>query len=365
MKNLNTKDNKGITLVSLIITIIILLILTTVITTTGLDTYKEAQVTKFVTQLKFMQEGVDNLIKEKTQEELLNLGTAITNVENSNAIRNAYVNQEITSNNTSEYRYFTKEQVAQMFETEDDAIEIMINFKTREIVAVKGIEYQGNTYYTQYKLPGGQTLINKSTETVRDLEFNTGITIDGLNATIFINNIKIANGTISYKEEGTNYWNTINNYTEANKEYKFAISKSGIYVIRLLDNASETTLEKQIEVQLANKPTEETDKTIITNSYNYGEESEKWAYSQNATDSTYYVWIPRFCYRTNETGNTEIKFVKKTSNIATDNTYIDGQQDGWITPTNFTQTDGTELTGVWINVNSANQAGINLIEILE
>lgn len=353
-----TKDNKGITLVALITTVILMLILVSVTTYSGINSYKNAQVTKFVTQMQLLQAKVDDLISSKTSEELnsMNLQSPTTQ-EQQNAITLAFNNEEVTSNTVNEYKVFTKEDVLNILDVEDVQNDIMVNFATREIVSLVGIEYEGETHYTQYKLPNGQTVINNESVS-RDLSFTPTISIDGLNATITISDIKIANGTLSYKEQSDNYSQTITNYTEKGKEYKINISKSGSYEFILKDNTSDETNNPPAEItlKLTNKP--KTNSNL--DQYNYGKDSTKWAYMQR--DGVNYVWIPRFAYKTNtDTNSTEIKFIKGISNVATDNSYINNE---WTISDKFTLDDGTKLTGVWINVDSANQENLDMINLL-
>lgn len=351
-----TKDNRGITLVALIITIILMLILVSVTTYSGINSYKNAQVTKFVTQMQLLQAKVDDLVSSKTIEELnsMNLQTPTTQ-EQQNTINSAANNEEVTTNNVNEYKVFTKEDVLNILDVEDVQNDIMVNFTTREIVSLVGIEYEGKTYYTQYKLPNGQAVINNESVS-RDLSFTPTISIDGLNATITISDIKITNGTLSYKEQSDNYAQTITNYTEKGKEYKINISKSGKYVFILRDNTSDKTSEVQEVITLTNKP--KTNSNL--DQYNYGKDSTEWAYMQR--DGVNYVWIPRFAYKTNtDTNSTEIKFIKGNSNIATDNSYIN---DEWETPKDFTLNDGTKLTGIWIKVDSENQENLDMINLI-
>lgn len=358
-----TKDNKGITLVSLIITIIIMSILVSVATYSGIDTYRNAKITNFVAQMQLIQTKVDELVDSKTVEEINNMGLQeITTNEQKNAINMAYNNQEITSNTITDYKLITTDNIVNLFEIEDIENDIMVNFKTREVVSVKGIEYEGTTYYTQYKLPNGQAIIQNTTKTDRNLVFNIEQPrIDGLNATITIKDIEITNGTLRYKEENDNYWQTITNYTKAEDVYTIAISKTGIYEFVLTDNVTgensniKTEHEETGEIietipdaytktlLLANAPTNTNQQ--ITNPYDYSMDSSNWAIvSYNGVN---YVWIPRFAYKTDDEGNNkQIKFLKGNSNIATDNTYID---DTWTIHEKFTN-NGTELTGVWINI---------------
>lgn len=352
-----TKDNKGITLVALIMTVILMLILISVTTYTGINTYKESKVTAFVSQMQLIQSKVDNIKNEKTIDELILLGDAVDSSNQISSINSAFSNSEITSNDISSYRYFTKSKLLELFDIEDAYDDVMINFTTREVVSLNGVEHKGSKYYTQYKLPNGQTIINNDNSITRDLDFTVALSIDGINSTITIKNIKITNGTLSYKEQNDNYWQNVTNYTEKDKTYDILISKTGEYTFKLQDNtSSENYIEKTIQIKLTNKP-----KTSLTlELYNYGADSDSWAYVQK--DSANYVWIPRFVYKIDSnTNTTDIKFVKGNSNIATDNTYIN---DEWTLHDKFTADDGTELTGVWISVDSIDQQGLNMIDLL-
>ena len=361
MKKL-TKENSGITLITLIITIILMSILVSVTTYSGINVYRNMQVTKFVTQMQLIQAKVDELAKANNSE---GLGEDITETQK-NVIDLAYKNGEVkdySDEYKSKYKYFSIENLKTQLDIDDIGYEVLINFDTREVVSSNGIEYKGNTYYTQYKLPNGETLVD-SKENDRTLSFNTQLKFDGLNCTVQINDISITNGSLSFSEVNSKgnaiNWQTITNYTETGKTYTTNISKSGNYIIRLQDNTDITKSfsTAPILITLTNKPKINTE----INSYNYDlSNSEGWAY---ATDeyARNYVWIPRFVYKTDEATNiTEIKFIKGNSNIATDNTYINST---WTTHSKFTLQDGTELTGIWINVNSANQIGLDMITLL-
>lgn len=357
MKNI-TKDSKGITLIALIITVVVMLILVSVTTYTGIDTYDRAKISKFVTQMQLLQTKVDDLVNSKTTEELNNMQLqTVTTDEQENAINEAFDNEEISTNDTSKYKVFTKNKVLEILDVEDVQNDILVNFETREIVSVEGIEYEENTYYTQYKLPGGQTIVGHTTQTNRNTNFTTNLLVDGLNATIKVTNIEITNATLLYKESSAQYWQTATNYIETGKSYNILISKTGKYTVRLIDNANtENYTEKTVLITVTNKPKTEAQ----IEAYNYGLTSENWAYKQK--ENVNYVWIPRFAYKTNTTTNTkEIKFIKGNSNISTDNTYID---ENWKVHSKFTTENGDELTGIWISVENLKQAGLDMVTLL-
>lgn len=314
------KDNKGITLVALIVTIILMLILASVVTYNGIEAYKLAKVSEFVSQLQLVQAKVDEVVNAKSIEELSKLGEEVSKDEQINAINSAYSNGEVTSKDKKMYRYFTKENLLEIFEIDDSSEDVAINFSTREVVSIEGVKYDGSTYYTQYKLPNGQNIINNREEKDRTADFDTEILVDGLNAVVRVKNINITNGTLQFAEkvenEGSKIWETVTNYTEKEKTYDVNISKSGNYTFRIIDNTTSNELtQKEVKVTLTNKP-----KTNLSiSNYNYGADSTYWAYVEY--NGKYYVWVPRFVY--NE--KNDIKFIKGTSNITTDNIYVDSK----------------------------------------
>lgn len=335
MKNI-TKDNKGITLVALIITIIIMLILVGVTTYTGIDSYRNAEVTKFVAEMQLIQGKVDEISIEDT----INIGNNVSPAQQT-VINTAYSNEEITT--TTGYKYFSPSDLLNSFDGLDSIEDgIMINFTTREVISEVGVEYKGKTYYTQYKLPGGQAVNNNTVSYTRDLTENItyDVTIDGLNATISIST-QISNCTLRYKEENDEYWTIVTNHTEKGKAYTFIISKTGNYTLQIQDNTDNSIESDQLVLKLTNKP--RTDESLI---YNYASDNkEDWATFNE------FVWIPRFAYKENEEQNGyDIKFIKGNSNIATDNSYID---NNWEVPSQFT-INGEQLNGIWVRINDIN-----------
>lgn len=352
-----TKENKGITLVALIVTIVLMLILVSVTTYSGINTYKSMQVTKFVTQMQVIQGKVDELKESRTIEELLVMGESVPS-DKKTIITIAHNKGEVTDAEINTYRYFSSENLKQELDLEDGINgEIMINFFTREIISTSGIKYEDEMYYTQYLLPNGQSLIDNTNQTARVLTFDLNTLVDGLNATVIINNIQITNGTLSYREQGSSYWKSITNYTEKGQEEKILISKSATYEFKIVDNTTgkEGTVVTQ-NLILTNKPKTETQ----IDSYNYSLNSESWAYGAD-TNGNNYVWIPRFAYKVDENNQNVIKFLKGNSTIATDNSSVD---ETWTVPDKFNLEDGTKLTGIWVQVANKNQTEIDMIDLL-
>ena len=372
------KNEKGITLIALIITIVVMLILLSTTAYVGIDTYKESKYTAFAMQMQIIQKKVDSLVSNENTE----IGTIITKSGKQTAIEKTIVEaingNEITNWNTElqNIRYFSKEDIRNILGIDNIDYNIIVNFDTREVVSLEGFKYEGKTYYTQYNLPQGQKVSQYDYEEVQEnredsTEFGDiiitrqsveaeNITIDdadGLNCTAVISNLGITNGTLKYKLNGGN-WQTITNYTNEGKDYAVQISKSGTYIFKLIDNTSSSEYENSKYIEVVNTPKENTNLNITTlpEEYDYSDltNSNNWAYYYENTLPEY-LWIPRLAYK-----DDIIKFTKGTSNIATDDTYLD---DTWNVSDIFIDDSGNKLTGIWVQVNSI--YGNNLLDLIE
>lgn len=390
------KNEKGITLIALIITVIVMLILLSTTAYVGIDTYKESRIIAFVTQMQIIQKKVDTLVSDENTA----IGTIISEsgkqAEIEEAIANAIAENEITNWNTElqNIKYFSKEDIKNL-DIDNIDYNTIINFDTREVVSLEGIEYNGITYYTQYNLPQGQKITQYDYEGIQEdrrqsanfkeiiitrqrveAENTTIDYSDGLNCTAVIQDVGITNGTLKYKlNDGS--WQTITNYTKAGKNYAVQISKSGTYTFKLSDNTSSNEYEGSRYIEVVNKPKEDTTLSIteLPEEYDYSdlENSSSWAYYYEAGFPNY-LWIPRLAYKTvyytdntyTQTQETEssyekvkIKFTKGTSNIATDDTYLD---EKWTISDIFIDDSENKLTGTWVQVNST--SGNDLLNLI-
>ena len=325
MKN-KIEEKKGITLITLILTVILMLILVSIATYTGLDTYNNAKVNRFVYKMQLIQAKIDELNGNETEEINNNL-TSIDNINNSEekekyiaiieTAKNEDGNNEISSNSSSsDFKVLTSNDLKEILNIEDVEEVVLINFNTKEIVSTEGIDYEDKDgkqvhYYTQYKLPGGQQRnIEQQGLENNTLTFNCSTSYDGLNCTVTINEISIKNGTLEYELKGSN-WKTITNYTETNKSYTVEISKSGSYTFKLTHNANPSdSVQSSIIITTTNKPKTNSDSNLNPYNYSSNDYTTKWAKKND------YVWIPRFVHK-----NNIVKFIKGNSNIATDIQY--------------------------------------------
>lgn len=272
----------------------------------------------------------------------------------SGIIKTARENQEILAEKgTDVFKYFSKENLKKQLELDIDD-EIIVNFSTREVISLTGVRYKGKIYYTQYKLPKGQQLI-QYTEQENELDFTYSKNNQGLNSTIKViptrKGNKIENGIIKYKIVGEEQFKQVNKDT-------IIISKSGTYFIQLSDLYGTNPVEKEMKIQLINSPMlingwvkiktnaeafEEYKEDSTTTWYDYAEDELKYAYAKDLEEN-YYIWIPRYA---KNLGTGEIKFIKGNSNTFTDETVYNS--DEWTIPEEFSP-NNIKLTGFWLKV---------------
>lgn len=140
------KKSNGITLVVLVITIVVLLILAGITTYNGIDTVRNSKITVFVTQMRMIQQKV-NVASEKGDVSLL--GEPISNLNSTKKSKITSTGIDLTN-----YQYFTADKLEEDLNLFDVNMEVLINFETREIVSVDGIEIGSAIYYTIEQLKG-------------------------------------------------------------------------------------------------------------------------------------------------------------------------------------------------------------------
>ena len=376
------KMEKGITLISLVITIILLTILAGVGISTGIDSIAKSNVLKFKSDMRVIHTRVSELVEEEVLsiEQLNALGQPVPNVATT----------ALNGKNPAEYRYFNKMGLERLGISGIDR-EIIINFSTKDVLDINGIEIDGEMVYD---LPEWKD-ISFNDNNNQSPTFSLSKKNYGLNATILIENLQYGEntgrGSISYCfNDGI--WHDI-------QSTEISVSVSGIYKVRVTNSAKNST-EHTINVTVANKPQLEEGmipivydstlskwKTIGENSgtwYDYDPTENKWASVvvqenliinndgtiDSINESNIKLWIPRYMfYATNNVNELQVKYLKGTTNIATDNT---NEQTSkilryglWAIPDTFSNS----LTGVWVTKPSeattiVGMLGIDLDDIL-
>lgn len=163
------KNEKGITLVVLMITVILMLILVGAGITYGTTSIGEIRLQNFSYEMQQIQGRVDATYeKMKTEKEnpsyvSLNnkmMGKNITTSDEAmdtlkTVTKNRINYRTITTDNEeyyynrvdTMYRYFSKKELDTFFDIKNATQDVIINFKTREVISVKGQKYKEMTYY--------------------------------------------------------------------------------------------------------------------------------------------------------------------------------------------------------------------------
>lgn len=348
------KQEKGITLITLAITIIVMIILAGVSISEGINSIQSAKLTQFNAEMRIIHTRVNELVEELETYELELLGQAIP-PEKASSVSTALGNES-----SNGFRYFNRTDLQNIGVSNIDR-EVIINFSTREVVDINGLE-KGNTKIYRLADWTNMVYVNKNTEAP---SFNLSKKVYDLNATILVENIEykgnVGKGTVSYC--------TYNNATEG-KWKKVAgteipVQVTGTYKVRLTDAAGNAA-EKTVEVALANKPKLDSDMVPVVygdngelietdetsgNWYDYSDVST-WAHAKDG-ENNIYVWVPRYMYNISiQNGNEiDIKFLKGITTLATDNTNViianSGENGTWNVHTAFNPVD-TKLTGIWV-----------------
>ncbi len=202
-------SEKGITLVSLVITIVILMLITGVAISASTDSIKSAKRTAFITEMEMIHEKVNTIYeKRKLNEEDItyynSLGQVVSRVDASK------LKEILKGQSSMGYLYFSKEDLKKL-DLDNISQDVIINFTTRDVVSVTGIEIDGNTYYKLLDIPNysGQKIeyVNKNTEAPTfDVEVNKLVG----SWQIVLKNItyhsNVARGTLSYKLNENQDW---------------------------------------------------------------------------------------------------------------------------------------------------------------
>ena len=152
--------------------------------------------------MKIIHTRVNQLLEEKTPAELAELGQPIPSGKMQAAMTAIGVNQ------IEEYVYFNKQSLENIDITGIDR-EIVINFSTRDVVDINGIEHKGSVLY---RLSSWENVEYQDRNTTPPT-FSLSKKNFGLNATITVDNISYggnaSKGIVSYRLSGQSEWKQV------------------------------------------------------------------------------------------------------------------------------------------------------------
>ena len=404
------KSNKGITLVMLVITVIVLAIITGVSINVGYSSYKNAELNGYVATMNMIQARV-NVISKKieagdTSYETAGIAFAALDSETIERINTAVGGKSIQG-----FKYYDKGQLELLGLNNIDE-EVIINLETGEIYSLVPVEYENVKYYNQYNLPNGIQMhdFNGLITVAPDFTIkkkNYGLTTE-VSITDIIYDEQINGSDIYFGEVTDSNTNPVTvNYWKQVQGTSFNVTKTAKYAVKMVDRNGGETI-KIVDVVTCNAPSltagmvpviyengkwKKVSESNIGQWYDYAE--GKWANVmlsddiEIASDGTIsqmgsmFVWIPRYAYQITSnihnggeeiSGNINIKFLKDTTSITTDEITTkmlnSSGQNNWNVHPAFTNGSKNnyanggwdrEITGFWVAKfeASSSQSGLN------
>lgn len=141
-------NSKGITIVSLTVTVIVLLILGGITISAGGNILKKTNLQTINTNMMLIQAKVKTISEQaKFNKESSNyIGKLVSEIPDNQKI-NKLINDGIITDSTKEY-LISKDDLKQMGLTKIDIEDgYIVNYDTEEIIYVKGFETENTTYY--------------------------------------------------------------------------------------------------------------------------------------------------------------------------------------------------------------------------
>ena len=266
-KSDSLKQEKGITLIALAITVIVLIIIASMSIYSANEAMNSSKMTAFTTELKIMQSQVE-LLNEKmrnNKEVTINdtkyqgsgdkennilgiqeIGKPITDTQISEQAYKALNSSGVTQDEDKEkYRYYDANLIKEGLGVEGVEQELLINVENREIVSYKGLTIEGITYYTLNQLSDGVYNVNRVENNNKpSFDIDEEISESGQTTRIEIVNISydgyIDKWKVKYKSDSQNYWDTSDSLT-------ITLDKAGTYKIKIFNGKVESD-EKEIVV---------------------------------------------------------------------------------------------------------------------
>ena len=374
-------NSKGITLISLVITIAVLLILASIATYSGIDVIRQSKLNKFTSEMKVMQTQVNDLYQKYTDGRSVTIGGSTYTGDD---ILNK-IGQDLPSNAdsvfTSEksgitekegYRYYNQDTIKGL---NIDGVEgeFYVNVKNRSVISTEGLEYEGTTYYTLEQLPNGLYNVDYEDKNTGKPTFDVSIENIGDKNRIVISNINyngyVDKWQVKYQKEGQDYWST-------SEDLSFVVSEDGLYKVKIVNGNIESD-EKKVMIsdgrwngsvnipnlkgdmepvywdESNNEVNLEDDNFDSTKWYDYN--SNKWA-NAKTSDGSYWVWIPRYEYQvinnvtdSSQAGTVNVNFIPTSTITASSSDYYIHPSFRDDSSNNFSNGGwDSELPGFWV-----------------
>jgi len=248
------KNEKGITLTSLVIMIIVLIILASIVTYSGIGTIRYTNYNKAKAEMQTIQSNVNKWKEEyrKGNNDVLDYGDKLDelNSDLSQKVNDTFSKVEITDQTIKDnYRFFSEEYLKNNLGL-NASFDYLVNIIDRDVLLVGGVLYNSKTYYTLKDFG----LINVEENLPNSISFDLK---QGDNTDVVISNLKLVDNNskesdiskfnVEYTKSGENNWKDVTKDVvkfeegeENNKitKYKFSTEEFDEYDVRIstIDN---------------------------------------------------------------------------------------------------------------------------------
>lgn len=225
-------EEKGITLVYLIITIIVLLILISIGYTSGKQTLDYSKYYSFEDELRVLQSKVNELNNDNKTD----IGQQLT-VEQKSFLNTKEISDIIYAGKTQDekieiqkgFRYCSSNYINEQLELGNVKYNYFINVEYRYVICTKGVKYKNKTYYMINQFDDGIYNVEYNNKNSQTGEFQVNCIKENDRWRIEVSNIEyegyVDNWEIKYREAGGN-WKMANSTV-------FYVTKSGNYYVQV------------------------------------------------------------------------------------------------------------------------------------
>lgn len=279
LRNEKKNNEKGITMIALVITIVVLIILASVATYSGIQSINSAKLTLFTTELKIMQTQVNSLNQKMVNNETITINGKIYKGDGTSKDQN---NQPISGiqeigndleekdKKTLQSLNFKEEEIGkfkvydvdikEQLKIEGVSQDVLVDVANRQIVSRYGISYNGNQWYTLSQVPDSLYNVEydnsslESTKPTFDVTYKKIGTENRWEVTIsnIVYEANVSNWQVKYRilskdeaalseekqkeKDKDSYWNNSDSMT-------FVVNESGEYRIKILNGKIESEVK--------------------------------------------------------------------------------------------------------------------------
>ena len=227
-------NEKGITIITLVITIIILLILASIGVNSGKGTIELAKYDKLRNELTIIQTKVNDLNQENKTEIGQKISTAQKSILNIDTVSNIIYSGRTEAEKAeieNGFRYCSSDYIEKQFGLDGIDRDYLINVEYRYVVSCEGLEYKGTIYYMIDQMDSGLYNVEYHNKNSNTGSFDVSAEKIGDKYKISVSNIKhdgyVSNWQVKYKLDTDNNWKTSN-------KLEFEVENGGNYIIKVV-----------------------------------------------------------------------------------------------------------------------------------